>query len=72
MKDVEIITNFYGRTVAKISKERSGRYRIDDFYGRTLGYYEPKDFNGEGATYDFYGRMIARGNVLTSLIEKWD
>ena len=37
---------------------------IKDFYNRILGKY----YQRENVTKDFYGRTIAKGNVLSSLI----
>ena len=68
----EDIRNSTGRIVASIEQKSDGKYYISDFFGKILGYYDPKAYNGRGATYDFFGRMIAYGNVLTSLIKRWD
>jgi len=72
MEDERIIRNFWGKEVARIRKRSDGKYYITDFFGKTLGYYDPKARNGQGATYDFFGKMIAEGDVLSSLIKKWD
>lgn len=72
MEKDKIIRNFWGKEVARIRQRSDGRYYISDFFGKTLGYYDPKAYGGKGATYDFWGKMIAEGDVLTSLIKKWD
>ena len=66
------IKNRWGKEVVRIEERWDGRLYITDFFGKTLGYYDPKALQGRGATFDFYGRRIAEGDVLTSLIEKWD
>jgi len=72
MEKVEEIRNFKNKVVATIHLDkRTGRLYIYDFYGRTLGYFDPKDANGKGRTYNFYGKIISVGNSLTSLIEDW-
>ena len=66
------IKNFWGKTVAFTKEKSDGKTYIYDFWGKPLGWYDPKSQNGQGATYNFWGRMIAIGDALTSLIEKWD
>ena len=66
------IKNFWGKTVATIKEKEDGRSFIYDFWGKPLGWYDPKANNGKGATFNFWGRKIAEGDVLTSFIEKWD
>ncbi len=72
MEQVKIIRNFSGREVARTVVKSDGKIYIYDFWGKTLGWYDPKALNGKGATYEFFGRMIAEGDVLSSLIKDWD
>lgn len=66
------IRNFWGRVVATTEEKSNGCTYIYDFWGKMLGWYDPKANNGNGVTYDFWGKRVAEGNALTSLIKKWD
>ena len=66
------IKNFWGKEVARTVEKSDGKTYIYDFWGKMLGWYDPKALNGRGATYEFFGRMIAEGDALSSLIKDWD
>lgn len=66
------IKNFWGKIVATIKERDDGKIYIYDFYGKILGWYDPKANRGKGVTYDFWGKIVAEGDALTSLIKKWD
>ena len=40
---------------------------VKDFYNRIIGYIETRP-NGDQTGYDFYRRIVGRGNILSSLI----
>ena len=60
----ETIKDFYGRILGYIETLSNGDQEARDFYNRILGKY----YQRENVTKDFYGRTIATGNVLSSLI----
>lgn len=60
----EIIKDWKGRTIGFIQTQSNGDARILDFYRRTLGTYNKK----LNITKDFYGRIIAKGNQLSMLL----
>lgn len=59
------IKDFQGRILGYIwTNKETGNERATDFYGKILGFYDKKnDF-----TKDFVGKILARGNILSSLI----
>ncbi len=71
MEEKRQIKNFYGKLVATIETKSNGCSYIYDFWGKMLGWYDPKGCRGNCATYDFWGKMIAEGDALTSLIKDW-
>ena len=60
----EPIKDFYGRILGYIETLSNGDQVATDFYNRQLGKY----YSRENVTKDFYGRILARGNILSSLI----
>ena len=59
------IKDFYGVILGYIwTDKKTGNERATDFYGRILGFYDAK----QNITKEFSGRIIARENILTSLI----
>lgn len=62
----EYIRDFYGKAIGSIETTKDGDKIARDFYGKMLGTYKKK-YN---KTYDFYGRMLAIGDITNSLI--WD
>lgn len=59
------LKDFYGRIRGYIDTKPNGDAVAYDFYGRMLGKY----IKSTDQTKDFYGRVIAKGNALTSLID---
>ena len=59
------IKDFYGRIKGSIETDDQGNKTARDFYGRIKGYYI-KSLN---VTQDFYRRIIARGDQVSSLID---
>lgn len=64
MQRDEIIRDFYGRVIGKITWHDNGDGTARDFYGRILGTYSKK----LDLTRDFYGRVVMRGCGLSGLI----
>lgn len=59
------IKDFSGQILGYIIDEGSGNQRATDFFGQVLGYYKSAtDF-----TTDRLGIILARGNILASLIQ---
>ena len=59
------IKNFHGVILGYIwTDKKSGNERATDFYGKILGFYDAKT----DQTRKFSGEVIARGNILSSLI----
>lgn len=64
MESVSIIKDFYGRIIGKLETLPNGDIIAKDFFGKILGRYDAKT----NTTKDFYGRIIASGNIAASLI----
>lgn len=61
----EPIKNFFGQTIGYVeTDERTGDQVVRDFYNKILGYY----YKDRNVTTDFYKRIVARGNALTSFL----
>ena len=60
----EPVKDFYGRVQGYMDEQPNGDIWCYDFYGRLVGKYI-KSLN---VTRDFYGRNVAKGNVLASFI----
>ncbi len=60
------IKDFYGRVLGYIKEDSSGNKVATNFYFKILGRYNKAD----DTTRDFYGRIIARGDILASLIRE--
>lgn len=58
------IKDFYGKLKGHIEEDNNGNQIAKDFYGRIKGFYK----KNENITTDFYGRKIAYGNILASLL----
>lgn len=58
------VRDFSGKILGYIQIEDNGDKKALDFTGKILGYYKSQ-FN---MTTDFYGRVIARGDMVSSLI----
>ena len=66
----QTIRKFGGLIVGFIeSNSKTGEAQARDFYGKILGFYDPK-WGANGCTRDFYGKIIGEGNQLPGLI--WD
>ena len=65
MNDRTFIKDFYGKILGTVEYDsKTGDGVARNFYGVILGYYNKK-FN---QTKDFYGRILAQGDLLSSLI----
>ena len=64
MKNEQTIKDYYGRILGYIKEETNGDKSAYDFYRRKLGTYDKK----KNITRDFYGKILASGDILTSLI----
>ena len=60
----EPLRDFYNRVIGWIETKPNGDKIGYDFYKRIVGYYEKQN----NVTRDFYKRIIAKGDVLASLI----
>lgn len=60
----ETLRDFQGRIIGYIETYPNGNKRLTDFHNRILGTYE-KSLN---VTKDFYGRIVAKGDCLTMLL----
>lgn len=59
------LRDFGGRIQGYIEENTTTGEKIGrDFYGRIVGYYNPK----QDVTTDFYRRIIGRGDMLASLV----
>lgn len=59
-----IIRNFYGKALGSVETDTTGNKTVRDFYGKVLGYYK----KSLDITTDFYGRVIAKGDMSSGLI----
>ena len=59
----EYIKDFYGRILGSIETSGS-KQTAYDFYGKILGTYDAST----NQTKDFYGKILAYGNILSALI----
>jgi hypothetical protein len=64
MSNTEFLRDKYGNMVAQVSVDGS-RHTIRDKYGNLLGWYD----DDTGWTRDRYGNPVARGNLLTTLLD---
>lgn len=53
-----------GRLLGKITERSDGRLEGRDYTGRRKGIYDPK----RDQTFDYTGRLVGRGNLLSVLI----
>lgn len=68
MANTVYIKDFYGKICGKIEEEPNGDRIAKDFYGRYLGKYKAST----GKTHDFYGRILATGDITASLVRDAD
>ena len=62
----EYIRDFYGRIIGSYDTQSDGTIILRDFHGRIKGKFDPK----QNVTRDFYGRIVAKGNHLSMLLNK--
>ena len=62
----EFIKDFYGRIIGRYDTQPDGTTILRVFHGRVKGKYDPK----QNVTRDFYGRIVAKGNHLSMLLDK--
>ena len=60
----ERLKDFYGKTIGYIRTEANGNKTLYDFHRKKIGTYDKR----ANVTRDFYGRIIYRGDQLTSLL----
>lgn len=60
----EVIKDWRGRIIGFIQTQSNGNAKIFNFYRQLLGTYD-KSLN---VTKDFYGRIVAKGNQLSMLL----
>ena len=60
----ETLRDFHGRIIGYVETYPNGNKRLTDFHNRILGTYD-KSLN---VTKDFYGRIVAKGDCLTMLL----
>lgn len=58
------IRAFNGKIMGSVEEQPNGDKILKNFYGKPLGKYEKRT----DLTKDFYGRVIAKGDVLVSLL----
>lgn len=67
MYNETVIKDFYGRRIGTIETDpKTGYKQVKDFYGKLLGTYDPK----WDVTKDFYGRVVARGDATSMLLNQ--
>lgn len=57
------IKDFMGMIKGYIEIDNYGKKTVKDFYGKILGYYDPRT----NQTTDFFGRILANGDISASL-----
>lgn len=58
------IKDFYGTVLGYLDTKPNGDVVAYDFYNRVLGTYSKQ----QGLTKDFYGTVIARGDITSALV----
>lgn len=64
MTQEQTIRDFYGRILGFIETDAQGNKVARDFYRRIVGRYD----KNRDVTTDFYGRVVAKGDIVASLI----
>ena len=59
----EIIKDFYGKIIGSLTDD-GNKIIAKDFYGKILGHYD----KAQNVTKNFYGQIIAKGNIASSLV----
>lgn len=57
------IKNFYGQIIGSITDD-GNKIIAKDFYGKILGHYD----KSLGVTKNFYGQIVAKGDITSALI----
>lgn len=65
MNNTQILRDFTGKIIGFIETDTKGNKTVRDFYRRIKGYYDA-DLD---VTRDFYKRIVARGDVSSSLLD---
>lgn len=60
----EQIKDYYGKILGSLETQANGDIIARDFYGAILGRWDKK----MDVTKDFFGKIIARGNVVAGLV----
>lgn len=58
------IKDFYGRVIGWVHEDSTGNKKLTDFQGRIKGRYD----KATDTTRDFYGRIVAKGDQLSMLL----
>ena len=58
------IKDFYGRIIGWVQEDSNGNKKLTDFQGRIIGRYD----KATDTTRDFYGRVVAKGDQLSMLL----
>ena len=58
------IKDFYGRIIGWVQEDSNGNKKLTDFQGRIKGRYDKVT----DTTRDFYGRVVAKGDQLSMLL----
>lgn len=61
---ISTIKDFYGKKLGTIEEEPNGNQICRNFYGKVVARYDKQS----NKTTDFYGRVVAFGNVVVSYI----
>ncbi len=67
-KNRQIIKDFHYKIIGYIYTESDGKLTARDALLRIVGTYDPK----LDVTKDFYGRIVGRGNTLSTLFNFFD
>ena len=60
----DTVRDFYNRIIGYLEYESNGDITVRDFYRVIKGKYDAK----QDVTRDFYGRIVAKGNVASMLL----
>lgn len=67
-KNRQVIKDFHYKIIGFIDTESDGKLTARDSLLRIVGTYDPRS----DVTKDFYGRIVGRGNILSSLFDFFD
>ena len=60
----DIIRDFSGRIIGRVETDGNGNQTVRSFYGEIVGRYDAQ----RDVTTDFYGKILARGNIAVGLL----